>query len=79
MNGMAFNSAGLGCLQSLAAIAAIRTPSKREEIPLNFGTLGIVEDGIEAWIEPALNDPCTPGIPRVLSADNVRQLYKAAL
>ncbi|MDR3727801.1 MAG: iron-containing alcohol dehydrogenase [Terracidiphilus sp.] len=64
---------------SLAAIAAIRTLSKRVRIPANFGTLGIVEADIEAWIEPALNDPCTPGNPRVLSADDVRQLYRSAI
>jgi alcohol dehydrogenase class IV len=64
---------------SLAAIAAIRTLSKRVGIPPSFGPLGIVEADIEAWIEPALNDPCTPGNPRVLSADDVRQLYKAAI
>jgi alcohol dehydrogenase len=64
---------------SIAAIAAIRTLSTRVGIPANFGTLGIVEADIEAWIEPALNDPCTPGNPRVLSADDVRQLYKSAI
>jgi lactaldehyde reductase len=64
---------------SIAAIAAIRTLSKRVGIPASFGTLGIVEADIEAWIAPALNDPCTPGNPRKLSADDVRQLYKSAI
>jgi alcohol dehydrogenase class IV len=64
---------------SLEAIAAIRNLSSRVGIPLGFGSLGIVEADIEAWIEPALKDPCTPGNPRVLSADDVRQLYRAAL
>jgi len=64
---------------SIAAIAAIRKLSKRVGIPANFGTLGIVEADIEAWVAPALNDPCTPGNPRKLSPDDVRQLYKSAI
>lgn len=133
--GMAFNSAGLGCVHSLAhqpgathnlphgvcnaillpiveefnrvaavprfakiaeamgvdtqgksendtsadAITAIRQLSKRVGIPCSFSVLGIVEKDIEAWIAPALRDPCTPGNPRSVTADDVRQLYRSAL
>jgi len=64
---------------SVAAIKAIRDLSKRVGIPENFSTLGVKESDIEAWIAPALADPCTPGNPRKLTADDVRALYKAAL
>jgi alcohol dehydrogenase class IV len=64
---------------SLEAIAAIRTLSRRVGIPPGFASLGITEADVEAWIEPALRDPCTPGNPRTLSTNDVRQLYKLAI
>jgi len=64
---------------SVAAIKAIRDLSKRVGIPENFSVLGVKESDIEAWIKPALADPCTPGNPRKLTPDDVRALYKAAL
>jgi alcohol dehydrogenase class IV len=64
---------------SKAALDAIRTLSQRVGIPSSFKEYGIKESDIEAWIQPALNDPCTPGNPRVLSANDVRELYKAVL
>jgi alcohol dehydrogenase class IV len=64
---------------SLQAIAAIRRLSSQVNIPSGFASFGISEDDIEQWIEPALRDPCTPGNPRTLSPDDVRQLYKSAI
>ena len=64
---------------SRAAIAAIRKLSKRVGIPANFSSLGLVKSDIDAWIEPALHDPCAPANPRALTAENVRELYKNAL
>jgi alcohol dehydrogenase len=64
---------------SRAAIAAIRKLSKRVGIPANFSSLGVVESDIDAWIEPALHDPCAPANPRALTPANVRELYKTAL
>lgn len=64
---------------SLEAIAEIRRLSNRVGIPTGFGQLGIVEKDIDAWVEPALQDPCTPGNPRLLTPADVRQLYAAAL
>jgi alcohol dehydrogenase class IV len=64
---------------SKAALDAIRKLSQRVGIPASFKEFGIKASDIEAWIQPALNDPCTPGNPRALSADDVRKLYKAVL
>jgi alcohol dehydrogenase class IV len=64
---------------SIAALSAIRTLSSRVGIPPSFASFGITESDVEAWIEPALKDPCTPGNPRVLSADDVRTLYMKAI
>ncbi len=64
---------------SVEAIAAIRRLSKRVGIPPSFKIFGIMEKDIEAWIAPALRDPCTPANPRTLSPDDVRRLYKSAL
>jgi alcohol dehydrogenase len=64
---------------SKAAIAAIRKLSERVNIPKGFGSLGIHESDIEAWIKPALADPCTPCNPRTFTLDDVRNLYKLAL
>jgi alcohol dehydrogenase class IV len=66
-------------IASLEAISAIRRLSRRVGIPPGFASLGITEADVEAWIEPALRDPCTPGNPRTLSTNDVRQLYKLAI
>lgn len=64
---------------SLAALDAIRALSARVRIPAGFAQLGVKESDIEQWIAPALADPCTPGNPRDLTADDVRALYRKAL
>ena len=64
---------------SLAALDAIRALSARVRIPAGFAALGVKDADIEQWIAPALADPCTPGNPRDLTADDVRALYKKAL
>jgi len=64
---------------SIAALDAIRALSARVKIPAGFAQLGVKESDIEQWIAPALADPCTPGNPRDLTADDVRALYKKAL
>jgi len=64
---------------SVKAIEAIRTLSKRVGIPASLGELGIKESDVDGWIDAALNDPCMPGNPRKLSADDVRALYRAAI
>jgi lactaldehyde reductase len=64
---------------SVAAIEAIRKLSKRVGIPESLGTLGVKKSDIEAWIEPALKDPCTPGNPRPIDAATVRALYNEAI
>jgi alcohol dehydrogenase class IV len=64
---------------SQAALDAIRSLSARVRIPAGFAQLGVKEADIEQWIAPALADPCTPGNPRDLTADDVRALYLKAL
>jgi lactaldehyde reductase len=64
---------------SKAALAEIRKLSATVGIPSGFAQFGIGEAEIERWIEPALNDPCTPGNPKTLTAQDVRKLYLAAL
>ena len=64
---------------SLAAIEAIRTLSRRVGIPASLGTLGVKESDLAAWIDAALKDPCMPGNPRNLSAEEVLALYREAL
>ena len=77
---MDVNTKGLTTEQaSISALDAIRALSARVRIPAGFATLGINDADIEQWIAPALADPCTPGNPRDLTADDVRALYKKAL
>lgn len=64
---------------SQAALKAIRELSRRVGIPSGFAKFGIVPGDIERWIEPALKDPCTPGNPKTLTANDVRNLYLKAL
>jgi lactaldehyde reductase len=77
---MGVDTRGLTAEQaSLSALDAIRALSARVRIPAGFATLGVNDADIEQWIAPALADPCTPGNPRDLTADDVRALYKKAL
>ena len=77
---MGVNIAGMSAEEaSVAAIDAIRKLSKRVGIPASLGELGVQKSAIEAWIQPAINDPCTPGNPRKIDADVVRALYNEAL
>ncbi|MFM2480081.1 iron-containing alcohol dehydrogenase [Celerinatantimonas sp. YJH-8] len=62
-----------------AAVDAIEALSKQVGIPAGLSALGIKEDDIEQWIEPALADPCGGTAPRPVTADQVRQLYREAL
>lgn len=64
---------------SHAALTAIRALSKTVGIPSGFAKLGVVPADIERWIVPALNDPCTPGNPKTLTPEDVRNLYLKAL
>jgi alcohol dehydrogenase class IV len=64
---------------SRSAIKAICDLTTAVGIPSGFGDLGVVIEDIEQWVQPALNDPCTPGNPKTLSADDVRRLYRLAL
>jgi len=64
---------------SFETIAAIRRLSARVDIAPGFASLGITPADVEAWIEPALHDPCTAGNPREFSAEDVRRLYLSAI
>jgi alcohol dehydrogenase len=77
---MGVNTKGMSTEEaSVAAIDAIRTLSKRVGIPASLGELGVKPSDIEAWIAPALADPCTPGNPRAIDAAIVRALYTEAV
>jgi len=64
---------------SFAALDAIRALSKEVNIPAGLSACGIKESDIEQWLAPALADPCTPGNPKPVTADDVRRLYRQAL
>jgi alcohol dehydrogenase class IV len=73
---MGVNTAGMTEEEaSLAALDAIRGLSQRVGIPPSLGSLGVTKDAIANWIQPALNDPCTPGNPRDINAADVEAIY----
>lgn len=62
-----------------AAVAAIRSLSKKVEIPSGFKQLGAKEEDLPKLAELALKDVCSLFNPREGSKDDVIQIYKNAL
>ncbi len=48
-------------------------------IPSGLGDLGVTSDMIPALVEDALSDPSCGGNPVPLTADNLTELFRAAL
>jgi len=62
-----------------AACQAIEGLSKRVGIPQHLSELGIFEKDIPALAEQAIRDVCTPGNPRDVTIEDIKELYKQIL
>jgi len=62
-----------------AACDAVKALAVRVGIPQHLSELGIKESDIEALAQQAIADVCTPGNPRDVTIDDIRELYKKVL
>lgn len=62
-----------------AACDAVKALAVRVGIPQHLSELGIKEGDIEALAQQAIADVCTPGNPRDVTIEDIRELYKKVL
>lgn len=62
-----------------AACDAVKQLSQKVGIPATLTELGIKAENIPALTEQALNDVCTPGNPRQVTAEEVERIYRSLL
>lgn len=62
-----------------AACDAVKALAIRVGIPQHLSELGIKENDIEALSQQAITDVCTPGNPRDVTIEDIRELYKKVL
>lgn len=62
-----------------AACDAVKALAVRVGIPQHLSDLGIKEGDIEALAQQAIADVCTPGNPRDVTIEDIRELYKKVL
>lgn len=62
-----------------AACDAVKALAVRVGIPQHLSELGIKESDIEALAQQAIADVCTPGNPRDVTIEDIRELYKKVL
>ena len=64
---------------SQAACDAVKALAIRVGIPQHLSELGIKEENIPALSAQAITDVCTPGNPREVTEEVIRELYKKVL
>ncbi len=62
-----------------AAVDAVKALSVRVGIPQTLTELGIKEENIPALAAQAIADVCTPGNPRDVTEEEIKELYKKVL
>lgn len=62
-----------------AACDAVKQLSQKVGIPATLTELSIKAENIPALTEQALNDVCTPGNPRQVTAEEVERIYRSLL
>lgn len=62
-----------------AACDAVKQLSQKVGIPTTLTALGIKAENIPALTEQAINDVCTPGNPRQVTAEEVEKIYHSLL
>ncbi len=62
-----------------AACDAVKQLSQKVGIPATLTALGIKAENIPALTEQAINDVCTPGNPRQVTAEEVEKIYHSLL
>lgn len=62
-----------------AAIDAVKGLALKLGIPQHLSELGIKEEDIDKLAEAAFNDVCTPGNPKDVSIEIIKELYKKVL
>ena len=62
-----------------AACDAVKALAIRVGIPQHLSELGIKEENIPALAAQAIADVCTPGNPRNVTEDTIKELYKKVL
>lgn len=62
-----------------AAVKAVRELSIRVGIPQHLSELGIKESDLDKLAQSAYADVCTPGNPREVTVEIIRELYKKVL
>lgn len=62
-----------------AACDAVKALAIRVGIPQHLSELGIKENDIEALSQQAITDVCTPGNPRDVTIEDIRELYRKVL
>ena len=62
-----------------AACDAVKALAIKVGIPQHLTDLGIKETDIEALAQQAITDVCTPGNPRDVTIEDIRELYKKVL
>lgn len=64
---------------SNAACDAVQALAIKVGIPQHLSDLGITEKDIDKLAEQAIADVCTPGNPRDVTIDQIKELYKSVL
>ena len=64
---------------SKAACKAVKDLAVEVGIPQHLSELGIKESDIDELSQQALNDVCTPGNPRPVTLEEIKELYKKVL
>ena len=62
-----------------AAVEAVKARSIKVGIPQTLPELGITEKDIDALAASAIADVCTPGNPRDIDEETIKELYKKIL
>ncbi len=77
---MGVDTTGMSAVEAAqAACDAVKALAIHVGIPQHLSDLGITEDDIPALAAQAITDVCTPGNPRDVTEEEIRELYKKVL
>ncbi len=59
-------------------VEAVKELNKKLNIPSTLREVGVSEELLPKLAKQALNDPCTPGNPRIVTEEDILKIYKEA-
>lgn len=59
-------------------VEAVKELNKKLNIPSTLREVGVSEELLPQLAKQALNDPCTPGNPRIVTEEDILKIYKEA-